>query len=155
MVDIVRCQTPHAGHAGPVPARQCKEEGCTRPVKAQGRCNACYLRWWSSPEFVRAPQRQPFVPIASPVCPWCGPYTRLPQATNVICPTCGLDAAEIAYAERIIADSTAVYVEEVRAYRAKREMQSKVSEASSVSEALRLLGFEDLADALDQSKGGS
>lgn len=80
MVDVVRCQTSHSGHAVPM---------------------------------VEAPR--------SPVeCPWCGPFYRRQSDIIGACPKCGLTPAEVAYAERIIADSTAVYVEEVRAYRANR-----------------------------------
>lgn len=121
MVDIVRCQTSHSGHAVPMPRPQCIEEGCTRPAVKRGRCDNCYNRWNRSPDFVRAPAPPPFVPPPDPVCPWCGPYLRFIGQASGICPTCGLDAAEIAYAERIIADSTAVYAEEVRAYRANQQ----------------------------------
>lgn len=111
--------TTHIGHALTTPRPLCIEEGCTAPVLTRERCSLHYQRWRRSPEFVPAPTPPPYVPPPDPVCPWCGPYER-PYGGTAACPTCGLDAAEVRYSERIIADSSAVYAEEVRAYRANR-----------------------------------
>jgi hypothetical protein len=119
MVEVVRCDRP-SGQAGPMPRPTCMEEGCTRPVHAQGRCNTCYRRWWGSPAFVPAPPPEPYAPRPDRVCPWCGPYPHRLGSTDDICPICGLDAREVAYSERIIADSDAVWREENRAFQAKR-----------------------------------
>lgn len=120
MVDIVRCQTSHSGHAGPVvPARQCIEEGCIRPVLSRDRCSAHYQRWRKTSDFTVLPRAE-YRPPVDPVCPWCGPYTRPIGQGSTICPTCDLDPGEHAYIDRILADSTAVYIEEVRAYRANQ-----------------------------------
>lgn len=120
MVDVVRCQTSHSGHAVRVPRPQCSEEGCTREATKRGRCNRCYQRWYDSPDFVLAPPPPLPVPAPDPECLWCGPYKPNPGNAGIICPTCGLDEGEIRYAERIIADSSAVYAEEHRAYQANR-----------------------------------
>ena len=53
------------------------------------------------------------------VCGICGPW-RTFSGHNDQCPTCGLDEIEVAYRARILADSTAVYVEEAQAFRANR-----------------------------------
>jgi ribosomal protein L37AE/L43A len=53
-------------------------------------------------------------------CPWCGPFYKRMSDTHGICPKCNLTPAEVAYAERIIADSTAVWREENRAFQAQR-----------------------------------
>ncbi len=108
-----------------MPRPQCMEEGCTREATKRGRCSRCYQRWYDSPDFVRLPPAPPYVPPPDPVCPWCGPYKPNPGASAAICPTCGLDAAEIAYSERILADSTAVWIEETRAFNAQRRSNPK------------------------------
>ncbi len=112
MVEVVRCRRPATG--------QCIEEGCTRKAVKRDRCDNCYNRWYRSDDFEPAPLPPPYVPPPDPVCPWCGLYKPNPGASAAICPTCGLDAAEIAYSERIIADSDAVWREENRAFQAKR-----------------------------------
>ncbi len=53
-------------------------------------------------------------------CPWCGPFYRRQSDTHGICPKCHLTPAEVRYAERIIADSSAVYAEEHRAFQSQR-----------------------------------
>ena len=65
------------------------------------------------------------------VCPWCGPCTfphGRGQFTNgcnaePICPTCDLTSNECAYADRIIADSDAVFRQEWREFEAKRRIE--------------------------------
>ena len=118
MVEVVRCDRP-SGKAVPVPRPQCSEEGCTREATKRGRCNRCYRRWYDSPEFTPAPRRE-VVPDPDPECRWCGPYPHRPRSADNICPTCGLDAAEVRYAERIMADSDAVYRQEWREFQANR-----------------------------------
>lgn len=53
-------------------------------------------------------------------CPWCGPYWRQQSDTVGVCPKCKLDAGEVRYADRILADSDAVYRQEVREFQARR-----------------------------------
>jgi hypothetical protein len=119
VVDVVRCQTNHSGHAVPMPSRQCVEEGCTRPVLTRDRCSAHYQSWRKSPDFTFLP-RVEYRPPVDPVCPWCGPYERPMGQGSIICPTCDLDPGEHAYIDRIIADSSAVLAEEVREFNARR-----------------------------------
>lgn len=62
-------------------------------------------------------------PAALHPCPWCGPYgpsKAHDEHGQPICPRCGMTAGEIAYAERILADSAAVYAEEHRAFQQQR-----------------------------------
>lgn len=103
-----------------VPRPKCLELGCPREATKRGRCNRCYQRWYDSPDFVRAPLPPPYVPPPDPECPWCGPYQPNPGQAAGICPTCGLDAGEIAYAERIMADSDAVLRQEYAEFQANR-----------------------------------
>ncbi len=120
MVDVVRCDRQ-------VTRPTCSTEGCTRPAIKRGRCGTCYQRWYDSPDFVLAPAPPPYVPPPppyvpppDPVCPWCGPYKPSPGAAGIICQTCGMDAGEHAYIDCILADSSAVYAEEHRAFQAQR-----------------------------------
>lgn len=58
----------------------------------------------------------------SEVCPWCGPYERVQSMYDPSCPVCGLDAGEVAYAERIMALGGAeVYRQEYRAAQKMRK----------------------------------
>lgn len=115
MVEIVRCARPTVARP------QCSEDGCERSATKRGRCNPCYQRWYDSPDFEYAPAPPPYVPPPDPVCAWCGPYPLTPGASHSICPTCGLTPGEVAYTERILADSTAVWIEENRAFQADRK----------------------------------
>lgn len=78
-----------------------------------------------------APKPGQAAPMAKPTrtrmeCPWCGPYYRQQSDTLGVCPKCKLDAGEVRYVERIMADSTAVWIEETRAFNAQRRpSQSK------------------------------
>ena len=98
----------------------CSEEGCERPALKRGRCGTCYNRWYKSPDFVPAPPPPPYVPRPDPVCPWCGPYKHREQTADIICPTCGLDEHEHRYIDRILADSTAVWLEENAEFQRQR-----------------------------------
>lgn len=85
-------------------------------------------------------------------CPMCGPFhIRQGATTQVdgpICPTCGMTPGEHAYRLRILADSAAVYAQEVREFNAKRDRSKAVAEATTPREVLRALGFEDVADQM-------
>lgn len=97
----------------------CSEEGCTRPSYCRGRCVNCYQKFRRSAAFEPLPRAE-YAPPGPAVCPWCGPYTQAPSQSVPICPTCGLTPGEVAYSERIIADSDAVWREENRAFQLKR-----------------------------------
>lgn len=65
------------------------------------------------------------VPVVKPprtqvVCPTCGPFYRRRSDTIGACPTCNLTPGEHAYIARIVADSAAVYAQEVREFNARR-----------------------------------
>lgn len=83
-----------------MPRPTCIEEGCDRGAYAHGMCKKHY-------NFERAD-------VVIRICPWCGAHP------GEVCPACGLDTGEAIYADRIIADSTAVWIEEVRAFNAQR-----------------------------------
>lgn len=60
-------------------------------------------------------------------CPYCGPrelpymyYGNVTKTGEPICPLCYMTPGEHAYRARILADSAAVYTEELRAFKAKR-----------------------------------
>lgn len=99
MVDIVRCDRP-SGKAVPMPRPQCIEEGCTREAYSHGLCKKHY-------DYERAD-------VVVRICPWDGAHP------GEVCPTCGLDTGEANYAQRIIDNSDAVWVEEAREFNARR-----------------------------------
>jgi hypothetical protein len=102
-------------------ARQlCCEEGCTRPAIKRGRCDAHYQRWYKSDAFERKPPPEPIPPPPTFMdCPWCGPVPIMPSG---VCPSCDMTPGEHAYRLRILADSDAVYAEEIRAFQAQRQI---------------------------------
>lgn len=55
-------------------------------------------------------------------CPWCGPYplSQARGACHDVCPSCRLDAIEVRYIERILADSTAVWLKENAEFQRQR-----------------------------------
>lgn len=118
MVEIVGCSVSHPGKAWPM-TRTCIEVGCSKPVLARGRCSAHYQSWRRSAAFVRTPNATPRSPGFG-VCPLCGPWERQPSQTLAVCPTCDMTAGEHAYRARILADSAAVYAQEVRDFNARR-----------------------------------
>lgn len=125
MVDIVRCQTTHVGHAVPMARQLCCEEGCTKPAIKRGRCGACYQRWYKSDAYEPKPPPEPIRPTPI-VCPWCGPFLRRPgDSAGGICPSCDMTPGEHAYRLRILADSDAVWAEENRAFQAQRHANPK------------------------------
>lgn len=52
-------------------------------------------------------------------CPMCGPYLAAWSPFS-ICPTCDMEPGQHAYRLRIMADSAAVYAQEVREFNARR-----------------------------------
>lgn len=114
MVEIVGCSTPHPGKARPMPSATCIEADCGLPARARGRCTTHYQQWR------RANLAPPIPRPAFGECPLCGPWERQPSQTLAVCPTCEMTPGEHAYRARILADSVAVYAQEVREFNAQR-----------------------------------
>lgn len=123
MVEIVGCSTDHPTKVRLMPPRpssdHCIVPECPNPVHARGRCASHYQSWRRTDSFERVPPAPP-KPSSVGLCPMCGPWERLPSQTLGICPTCEMTAGEHAYRDRIMADSAAVYAQEVREFNARR-----------------------------------
>lgn len=118
MVEIVGCSTAHPSKARPMPDRPsitkvilpseaggCSVPGCGAKTRAGGMCRPHY-------------DQSRYVPVERH-CPMCGPFLAS-WSPSPICPSCDMTAGEHAYRLRIMADSAAVYAQEVREFNAKR-----------------------------------
>ena len=63
--------------------------------------------------------------MSTAVCPWCGPHEHGLQSNTgarPVCPTCGLDEAEVRYAEKIMKLGGAeVYRQEYQAEQTRKQ----------------------------------